>query len=161
MALVKGANERNEFFEKINKQQCMTNKSGRTRQQNNNLRNELIWGWTPPGSKRLVYHCSNRTIELLSIFSMKKKKVLQSSMPCFCLFSYTVVNYIFECYRKRMSQRNEFNSIFFLRFCTKYNTWFSKYRIELIVALSSTNATKMKPGNIGICKSMLIRCKIN
>ena len=27
-------------------------------------------------------------------------------------------------------------------FCTKYDTWFSKYRIELIVALSSTNATK-------------------
>ena len=35
-----------------------------------------------------------------------------------------------------------FDSIHFLRFCTKYDTWFAKYRIELIVALSSTNTTK-------------------
>ena len=27
-------------------------------------------------------------------------------------------------------------------FCTKYNKWFSKYRIELTVGLSSANATK-------------------
>ena len=32
--------------------------------------------------------------------------------------------------------------VYFLRFCTKYDTRFSKYRIELIVALSWTNATK-------------------
>ena len=32
--------------------------------------------------------------------------------------------------------------VYFLRFCTKYDTLFSNYRIELIVALSSTNATK-------------------
>ena len=43
VAFVKGANERNEFFEKINKQFCMTNEFGRTRQRTNNLRDELIW----------------------------------------------------------------------------------------------------------------------
>ena len=40
---VKGANERNEFFVKINKQLCMMNKVGRTRQRTNNLREELVW----------------------------------------------------------------------------------------------------------------------
>ena len=33
----------------------------------------------------------------------------------------------------------EFNRVYFLPFCTKYVTWFSKYHTELIVALSSTN----------------------
>ena len=74
-----------------------------------------------------------------------KKKVSQSSMPWFCSFSYAVVNYIFECYRNTyLSERNEFNRVYFLRFCSKYETWFSKYRIELLVALSSTNATNSK-----------------
>ena len=41
---VKGANERNKFFEKINKQHYMTTKSGRTKQRTNNLGDELIWG---------------------------------------------------------------------------------------------------------------------
>ena len=36
----------------------------------------------------------------------------------------------------------ESDRVSFLRFCTKYVTRFSKYRIELIVAMSSTNATK-------------------
>ena len=36
----------------------------------------------------------------------------------------------------------EVNKICFLRFCTKYPTRFSKYGIALLVALSSTNATK-------------------
>ena len=36
----------------------------------------------------------------------------------------------------------EVNRIYFLRFCTKYDD-FLKYGIELIVALSSTNATKI------------------
>ena len=43
VAFVKGANERNEFFEK-NKQLCITIKSGRKRQNTNNLRDELIRG---------------------------------------------------------------------------------------------------------------------
>ena len=42
VAFVKGADERNEFFEK--KKYYMTNKSGQTRQRTNNLRNELIRG---------------------------------------------------------------------------------------------------------------------
>ena len=37
----------------------------------------------------------------------------------------------------------EFYRIYFLRFCTKYVTRFSKYRIELIVVFSSRNATKI------------------
>ena len=40
----------------------------------------------------------------------------------------------------------EFNVVCFFRFCTKYYclTWFSKYRIELIMALFSTNTTENK-----------------
>ena len=37
----------------------------------------------------------------------------------------------------------EVNRVYFLRFYTKYDTRFSKYGIELIVALSSTKATKI------------------
>ena len=53
----------------------MTNKFGRTRQRTNNLGDEMIWGggWTPSGDKSLVYHCANRTIQRLSIFSIKRK----------------------------------------------------------------------------------------
>ena len=39
-------------------------------------------------------------------------------------------------------KRFEFNRVYFLRFCTNYNTRFAKYRFDLIVALSSTNAAK-------------------
>ena len=38
----------------------------------------------------------------------------------------------------------EFNRVYFRGFCTKYDTWFSKYRIKLVVSLSSTNATKIE-----------------
>ena len=34
--------------------------------------------------------------------------------------------------------------VYFLRFCTKYLTWLSKYTIKLIVTMSSTNAAKRK-----------------
>ena len=37
----------------------------------------------------------------------------------------------------------EVDRVCFLRFCTKYDTGFSKYGIELIVALSSTTETKI------------------
>ena len=40
----------------------MTNELGRTRQRTNNLTDEMIWGRTPSGDKRLVYHCANGTI---------------------------------------------------------------------------------------------------
>ena len=42
----------------------------------------------------------------------------------------------FICHKKI-----EFNRVYFLRFCTNDDTWFSKYRIGLIV--SSTDATKI------------------
>ena len=42
VAFVKGADERNKFFEKRNNQYFMTNKCGRTRQRFNNLRDESI-----------------------------------------------------------------------------------------------------------------------
>ena len=45
----------------------------------------------------------------------------------------------------------EVNKVYFLRFCTQYDTSFSKYSIELIVALSSTNATKIM--NHILCKT--------
>ena len=38
----------------------------------------------------------------------------------------------------------EVNRVCFLRFCTKYLTWYSKYSIELIVTLSSINTTKKR-----------------
>ena len=45
VAFVKGANESNEFFEKIESNIIiMTNMFGRTGQRSNNLRDELIWG---------------------------------------------------------------------------------------------------------------------
>ena len=40
--------------------------------------------------------------------------------------------------------RREISRVCFLRLCTKYDTRFSKYLNELIVALSSTNATKIR-----------------
>ena len=46
---------------------------------------------------------------------------------------------ILICYTKI-----EVNRVYFLRFCTKYDTCFSKYGLGLIVALSSTNATKVE-----------------
>ena len=36
----------------------------------------------------------------------------------------------------------EVNRVYLLRSGTKYDTWFSKYDIKLVVALSSTNVTK-------------------
>ena len=36
----------------------------------------------------------------------------------------------------------EFNGVYFVWFCTKYDARFSKYRIKLIVILFSTNVTK-------------------
>ena len=36
----------------------------------------------------------------------------------------------------------KFKRVYFLRFCTKYDTRFMKYCNELLVALSSTNAKK-------------------
>ena len=51
VAFFKGADERNRFFEKRNKQLYTTNKSGRTRQTTKNLSYELIWGLTPSGDK--------------------------------------------------------------------------------------------------------------
>ena len=75
MAFVKGDNETNDIFEKINKQYCMTNKFGRRRQRTNNLRDELFRGSIPSCDKRLVYHCANDTIYWLYIFSIKKESV--------------------------------------------------------------------------------------
>ena len=145
----------------------MTNKCGRTRQRTNNLSGKLIWWMNSASELATVYYYTCRSIRGGSQSTLPgdkawciitpierysgyrhfqwKKKVLQSSMPWFCLFSHTVVNYIFECHLNTcLSLRNEFNSVYFLRFCTQYDTWFSNYRIELIVALSSTNATKRR-----------------
>ena len=59
------------------------------------------------------------------------------------------------------------NGVYFLRFCTKCDAWFSKYGIELIVALSSTNATKRygrrfnpflnKPWFLHVCTTSLLK----
>ena len=133
-----------------------------TRQRSNNL----IWGMNSASELATVYYYTHRSIRGGSQSTLPgnkgwciiapieryssyrhfqwKKKELQSLMTWFCLFSHAVVKYIFESYRKTyLSKRNEFNRIYFLQFCTKYNTQFSKYGIELIVALSSKNATKI------------------
>ena len=130
----------------------MTNKFGWIRQRTNNLREELILGMNSANELATVHYytcrniragsqsispgdkawCTIAPIERYSSYRhfQWKKKELQSSMPWFCLFSHAVVNYIFECYQKTyLSQRNEFNRVYFLRFCTKYNAWFSKYCI--------------------------------
>ena len=51
VSFVKGASERNEFLKKKKKQSYMMKKSGQTRQRTNNLRDKLIWGWTPSDDK--------------------------------------------------------------------------------------------------------------
>ena len=58
--ICQGSQWKNEFFEKINKQSCLTNKFGWTSKRTNHLRDKLIWGWTPSSDKTLVNHCANR-----------------------------------------------------------------------------------------------------
>ena len=62
VAFVKGADERNKFFEKINNQYCMTNKCGCTRQMTNNLRDELIWGMNSASELATMYYYTCRSI---------------------------------------------------------------------------------------------------
>ena len=99
----------------------MMNKCGQTRQRTNNLRDELIWGMnsaselatvcyytrsirggsqsTPPVDKAWCIIAPIEYYRGYGHFQWKKKE-LQSSMLWFCLFSHTVVNYIFKSYRK-------------------------------------------------------------
>ena len=60
------------------------------------------------------------------------------------LFQYIVVNHIDLCAIDILicHAEIEVNSFFFLRFCTKYLKWLSKYGIDFIVVSSSTNAKK-------------------
>ena len=53
-------------------------------------------------------------------------------------------------------QKIEFNRVYFLRFYTKYDTQVSKYLIKLIVAMSSTNATKL--GHHSHIEIVVCRC---
>ena len=62
VAFVKGADERNKFFEKINNQYCMTNKCGQTRQRTNNLRDKLIWGMNSASELATVYYYKHSSI---------------------------------------------------------------------------------------------------
>ena len=75
-----------------------------------------------------MYHCTNRM--LLRVFSIKKKKVQYSYDPCPNLVYFNTPLFIMYlgviekliCYREI-----EFHRVYFLRFCTKYDT---KYRVE-------------------------------
>ena len=65
-------------------------------------------------------------------------------MPSSSLFQYFVIGYIYLSAKETLICHTEIevDRVCFLPFCTKYGAQFSKYGIELIVALSSTNATK-------------------
>ena len=95
VAIVKGVNDSNEFFKKIIKQLCMMNTSGRTRQRTNNLRNEVIGDELRQVAKGW---CIIAPVERYSghRYIHRNKKLLQSSMPCFCLFSYDLLIIFFS-----------------------------------------------------------------
>ena len=62
VAFVKGADERNKFFEKINSQKCMTNKGRQTRQRTSNLRDEPFVGMNSASELTTAYNYMHRSI---------------------------------------------------------------------------------------------------
>ena len=93
VAFVKGAHERNELKKMKKKKKHDEQGKGLTILGTNWFEDELLQvakGW-----------CINAPVERFNDcrYFQWKQKVLQSSMPLFCLFSYAIVNFIFECYR--------------------------------------------------------------
>ena len=142
----------------------MTNKCGRTRQRTNNLRDKPIWGMNstselPPcitthvGVSRAVasllrqvtklsvsLHQQN-DIAIIDIFN-EKRKSCNHRYPDSVYF-HMLLLIIHLSAIERLICRIEMSLIGLLpSVLHKYDTRFSKYGIELIVALSSTNATK-------------------
>ena len=66
--LLKGAFERNDYFEKI-KKKVLYDEQVRT----NKAKDYQSQGRTDLGMNSMVYHCANRTVERLKIFSIKKE----------------------------------------------------------------------------------------
>ena len=113
-----GANERNEFFEKPKKKK--PNKFRRTRQRSNNLRDELIWGWTPSGGKGwcfiapkerynayVFFQCPDSVVWMLSkLLCVVEKWVLYPASFAFAQntvhnFQITVLNSQWHCLRQK------------------------------------------------------------
>ena len=66
-----------------------------------------------------------------------------------------VIKVVYHC-ANRMPYRVDF-----LRFCTNYDTRFSNYRIELVVALSLTNGTKTTESCQLNCKALAFFKTVN
>ena len=143
----------------------MTNKCGRTRQRTNNLRDELIWGMNSASEVATVYYYTRRSIrggsystppidkawciiapiERLSGYGhfQWKKKSCNHRCPN-SIYFHTLFLIIYLSAIERHICRREMSLIGSTSFGFAQNTMhdFSKYRIELIVAFSLTNATK-------------------
>ena len=95
----------------------MTNKSERTRQRTNNLKDELIW------DELCKKGCGNRSVYSdCRFFPLKKRKCCNHRCLDSVYFNriYAVVNYIFECY---LICRREMSLIGFTTFGFAQNTY--------------------------------------
>ena len=108
----------------------MTNKPARTCQKMIKLRDELT---------KVV--SSIAPIAAIDIFNIKEYSYDRCPDP-FYFDTLLLIIYLSAIETLICHKEIEFNRVYFLRFCTKYHTWFSNYHMELIVALSSINATK-------------------
>ena len=82
-------------------------------------------------------------------------------MPSFSLFQYCIsllIIYLSAIETLICHTEIEVDRVYFLPFCTKYDTRFSKYGIEFIVALSSTNAKKKKKIILRIIRKSITPC---
>ena len=123
----------------------MTNKPAQIKLKDEQAHRQTDLGKTTVRWQRLcVSLCQKNVIAGRDIFFNWKKR--RNSFPIIdALIQLNMmlsVNHIFEFYRNTYCHTEiELNRVYFLWSCTKYITRFSKYRIELIVALSSTNTT--------------------
>ena len=144
----------------------MTNKCGWTRQRTNNLRDKLIWGINSASELATVYYYTRRgirggrqstlpgekawciiaPIERYSGYRHFNEKRKSCNHRCpDSVYFHKLFLIIFLSAIERLICRREMSLIgpTSFDFAQKYDTWFSKYHIELIVALSSTNAKKI------------------
>ena len=123
----------------------MTNKPGRKSQRTNTLRRELILGRTSPGDKVICSVSLRHWNAIAAIENFNyKKEYSYDRCPNPIYFNIPLLIIYLSAFKTLICHTDiDVNRIYFLRFCTKYLTRISKYGIELIVAVSSTRATKM------------------
>ena len=172
LPFVKGADERDKFFEKNKQSIIMTNKCRQTRQRTNKFRDELIWGMNSASELATVYYYTCRSISSSSQstppgdkawctiapierysgyrhFQWKKKKVAMIDALILFIFihcySYTQIIYLSAIKRLTCICGREMSligSTFFSFAQNKMHDFQNTLMNSYIVALSSTNATK-------------------